>query len=68
MCRMVDVGGQRAERRKWIHCMDNAMAIIFLAALNEYDCVGLDNPKHVIFKPPFFFLFLFFCLFGFVTI
>ncbi|XP_019745695.1 guanine nucleotide-binding protein subunit alpha-11-like isoform X1 [Hippocampus comes] len=42
--RMVDVGGQRAERRKWIHCMDNVMSIIFLAALNEYDSVMLENP------------------------
>ncbi|XP_037121590.1 guanine nucleotide-binding protein subunit alpha-11-like [Syngnathus acus] len=44
--KMVDVGGQRAERRKWIHCMDNVVSIIFLAALNEYDNVMLDNPEH----------------------
>ncbi|XP_077593582.1 guanine nucleotide-binding protein subunit alpha-14-like [Stigmatopora nigra] len=44
--RMVDVGGQRSERRKWIHCMDNVVAIIFLAALNEYDRVLLEDPKH----------------------
>ncbi|XP_077352692.1 guanine nucleotide-binding protein subunit alpha-14-like [Festucalex cinctus] len=44
--RMVDVGGQRAERRKWIHCMDNVVSIIFLAALNEYDSVMLENPTH----------------------
>ncbi|XP_065562187.1 guanine nucleotide-binding protein subunit alpha-11-like [Artemia franciscana] len=35
--RMVDVGGQRSERRKWIHCFDNVTSIIFLAALSEYD-------------------------------
>ncbi|XP_061657250.1 guanine nucleotide-binding protein subunit alpha-11-like isoform X2 [Syngnathoides biaculeatus] len=44
--RMVDVGGQRCERRKWIHCMDNVVSIVFLAALNEYDNVLLANPKH----------------------
>ncbi|CAG2176719.1 unnamed protein product [Oppiella nova] len=35
--RVVDVGGQRSERRKWIHCFENVTSIIFLAALNEYD-------------------------------
>eukprot|EP01087_Luapelamoeba_hula_P007340 TRINITY_DN1799_c0_g1_i1.p1 TRINITY_DN1799_c0_g1~~TRINITY_DN1799_c0_g1_i1.p1 ORF type:complete len:352 (-),score=67.93 TRINITY_DN1799_c0_g1_i1:115-1170(-) len=35
--RMVDVGGQRSERRKWIHCFEGVTAIIFCAALSEYD-------------------------------
>ena len=33
---MVDVGGQRAERRKWIHCFEEVTAIIYCVALNEY--------------------------------
>ncbi|XP_038130847.1 guanine nucleotide-binding protein subunit alpha-14-like [Cyprinodon tularosa] len=37
--RMVDVGGQRSERKKWIHCFEDVTSIIFLAALNEYDQV-----------------------------
>lgn len=32
--RMVDVGGQRNERRKWIHCFDGVTAVIFVAAVN----------------------------------
>ena len=36
---MVDVGGQRSERRKWIHCFEGVKAIIFLTAINEYDQV-----------------------------
>eukprot|EP01137_Pigoraptor_chileana_P032335 Opistho-2@21552 len=35
--RMFDVGGQRSERKKWIHCFENVTAIIFCAALSGYD-------------------------------
>lgn len=35
----MDVGGQRSERRKWLHCFDNVTAVLFLVALNEYDMV-----------------------------
>ncbi|KAM9586743.1 guanine nucleotide-binding protein subunit alpha-14 isoform 2-T2 [Morphnus guianensis] len=37
--RMVDVGGQRSERRKWIHCFESVTSIIFLVASSEYDQV-----------------------------
>jgi len=37
--RMVDVGGQRSERRKWMHCFDDVEAIMFCVALSEYDQV-----------------------------
>eukprot|EP00026_Physarum_polycephalum_P007801 Phypoly_transcript_07868.p1 GENE.Phypoly_transcript_07868~~Phypoly_transcript_07868.p1 ORF type:complete len:351 (+),score=59.62 Phypoly_transcript_07868:171-1223(+) len=35
--RLVDVGGQRSERRKWIHCFEDVTAIIFCVAISEYD-------------------------------
>jgi GTPase SAR1 family protein len=34
---VVDVGGQRSERRKWIHCFDDVRAIIFLEGLSGYN-------------------------------
>jgi len=34
---LVDVGGQRSERRKWIHCFDNVTAVLYCAAISEYD-------------------------------
>eukprot|EP00478_Filoreta_tenera_P000737 GABV01000742.1.p1 GENE.GABV01000742.1~~GABV01000742.1.p1 ORF type:complete len:356 (-),score=134.66 GABV01000742.1:32-1099(-) len=35
--KMFDVGGQRNERKKWIHCFENVTSVIFVAAISEYD-------------------------------
>ncbi|KAL6648702.1 hypothetical protein ACP70R_012926 [Stipagrostis hirtigluma subsp. patula] len=35
--RLYDVGGQRNERRKWIHLFEGVDAVIFCAAISEYD-------------------------------
>lgn len=36
--RLFDVGGQRSERRKWIHLVfEDCTAILFLVALSGYD-------------------------------
>lgn len=40
---MIDVGGQRNERRKWIHCFDNVLLLIFLTAVSEYDQVLAED-------------------------
>lgn len=45
--RMVDVGGQRSERRKWIHCFENVTSIMFLVALSEYDQVLVESDSEV---------------------
>ncbi|CAG8556525.1 6515_t:CDS:2 [Paraglomus occultum] len=41
--RMFDVGGQRSERKKWIHCFENVTAIVFLVAISEYDQLLLED-------------------------
>jgi hypothetical protein len=38
-----DVGGQRNERKKWIHCFDNVTAIIFVVGLSEYNNVLYED-------------------------
>lgn len=40
---MFDVGGQRSERKKWIHCFQNVTAILYCVALSEYDLVLLED-------------------------
>lgn len=40
---LVDVGGQRNERRKWIHCFEGVTAVLFVAASSEYDQVLYEN-------------------------
>lgn len=34
---IVDVGGIRAERKKWIHVFPNTDIVLFLVALDKYD-------------------------------
>jgi GTPase SAR1 family protein len=34
---LVDVGGQRSERRKWLNCFQSVRAILYVVAVSEYD-------------------------------
>lgn len=34
---VLDAGGQRSERKKWIHCFEDVTAVLFVVALSEYD-------------------------------
>jgi len=42
---MYDVGGQRNERKKWIFCFENVTAVLFVAAMSEYDQVLYEDGK-----------------------
>lgn len=34
---LYDMGGQRAERRKWLHCRENVSGVVFFASCSGYD-------------------------------
>ena len=40
---IVDVGGQRSERRKWIHYFDDVRSIVFLEGLSGYNQVLFED-------------------------
>ena len=44
---MFDVGGQRSERKKWIHCFEGVTAIIFIVAMSEYDLTLVEDQEMV---------------------
>ncbi|CAJ0577707.1 unnamed protein product, partial [Mesorhabditis spiculigera] len=43
--RVFDVGGQRSERRKWIHHFDDVNAVIYICAVNEYDQTLMEDNR-----------------------
>jgi len=40
---MFDVGGQRSERKKWMHCFDHVDAVLFVASASSYDEVLFED-------------------------
>ena len=55
---MVDVGGQKSERRKWIHCFQDVTSILFLVSLSGYDQCLIEDRDAVcadklVLMPPF---------------
>eukprot|EP01137_Pigoraptor_chileana_P035764 Opistho-2@30304 len=41
--RVIDVGGQRSERRKWIHCFEDVTAVVFFVSASGYDQVLFED-------------------------
>jgi guanine nucleotide-binding protein subunit alpha len=50
--KLFDVGGQRSERKKWIHCFENVTALVFLVSLSEYDQMLYEDESVVSFYFP----------------
>ena len=40
---LLDVGGQRSERRKWLHCFDDVKGVLFVGALSGYDMTLIED-------------------------
>ena len=47
---VIDVGGQRAERRKWLHCFMNVTTIVFFVALSDYDMTLREDSTVKLFE------------------
>eukprot|EP01126_Amoeba_proteus_P021332 TRINITY_DN2160_c1_g1_i1.p1 TRINITY_DN2160_c1_g1~~TRINITY_DN2160_c1_g1_i1.p1 ORF type:complete len:322 (+),score=53.14 TRINITY_DN2160_c1_g1_i1:60-1025(+) len=37
----IDVGGQKSERRKWVHAFDDVVAVVYVSALDSFERVCL---------------------------
>lgn len=42
---LIDVGGQKVERRKWIHSQQNLNAMIYFVSMDEYDVQNEEAGK-----------------------
>lgn len=42
---IVDVGGQRSERKKWINCFSDVLCVVFVASLSGYDMTCSEDGK-----------------------
>jgi len=43
---VVDVAGQRSERKKWIHCFDDVRALVFVVSLAGYNQVMFEDASN----------------------
>lgn len=44
---LIDVGGQKSERRKWVHFFADVTSILFLVSLNGYDQCLIEDKDAV---------------------
>lgn len=44
---IIDVGGERSERKKWLHCFESVNAVLFVASLAEYDLYVPEDPETI---------------------
>ncbi|EGW31147.1 guanine nucleotide-binding protein alpha subunit [Spathaspora passalidarum NRRL Y-27907] len=43
--KVYDAGGQRSERKKWIHCFEGITAVLFVLAISEYDQMLFEDER-----------------------
>lgn len=43
--KVLDAGGQRSERKKWIHCFEGITAVLFVLAISEYDQMLFEDER-----------------------
>ncbi|XBW36749.1 hypothetical protein QEN19_002326 [Hanseniaspora menglaensis] len=43
--KVLDAGGQRSERRKWIHCFEGITCVLFVVAVSEYDQMLFEDER-----------------------
>ncbi|KAH3675935.1 hypothetical protein WICMUC_002231 [Wickerhamomyces mucosus] len=43
--KVLDAGGQRSERRKWIHCFQDITTVLFVLAVSEYDQMLFEDER-----------------------
>lgn len=43
--KVFDAGGQRSERKKWIHCFEGITAVLFVLAISEYDQMLFEDER-----------------------
>eukprot|EP00002_Diphylleia_rotans_P033647 TRINITY_DN7172_c0_g3_i1.p1 TRINITY_DN7172_c0_g3~~TRINITY_DN7172_c0_g3_i1.p1 ORF type:complete len:355 (+),score=71.14 TRINITY_DN7172_c0_g3_i1:58-1122(+) len=43
--RIVDVGGQRSERKKWLSCFHDVTCVLFVVAISEFDQVLFEDAR-----------------------
>lgn len=47
---MIDVGGQRGERRKWLNALDDVLCLVWTVGLIEYQQVMYEDNKEIRIK------------------
>jgi len=43
--KLVDVGGQRSERKKWINAFKDIQVVVYVFSLNDYDLLCYEDDK-----------------------
>lgn len=42
---VIDVGGQRNERKKWMHCFENVTSVLFVVGISSFDQTLYEDEK-----------------------